>query len=143
MKNSYITDTIAVLLIILFVYTASSKMLDFAQFKVQLEIQAIPRWSVPILLYTLPGIEVSTALLLAFPSSRLIGFYLSVALIVVFTAYIGLALLHMFSRMPCSCGGVLKSLGWKNHFFFNLFFLLSSLTGLMLEKRERRLIGNN
>jgi putative oxidoreductase len=141
MKNSYITDAIAVLLIILFVYTASSKMLDFAQFKVQLEIQAIPRWSVPILLYTLPGIEMSTALLLAFPLSRIVGLYLSVLLMAVFTAYIALALMHIFSRVPCSCGGVLKSLGWKNHFFFNLFFLLSSLAGLILEKRERRLNG--
>jgi hypothetical protein len=59
-----------------------------------------------------------------------------------FTGYVGLILVNYFGRVPCSCGGVLKIMGWKTHFVFNLFFLLLTVTGIYITNRERRQAGN-
>ncbi|WP_457126819.1 MauE/DoxX family redox-associated membrane protein [Mucilaginibacter sp. HD30] len=138
MKTKQLLAFIAALLILLFVYTAVSKWLDFEQFKMQLYSQALPRVLATELIWTLPGIEIITALLLLFERTRSFGLYLSAGLMLVFTGYIALVMANFFGRTPCSCGGVIRSLGWKAHLFFNLFFLLLSVTGIVLANRERR-----
>jgi putative oxidoreductase len=141
MRHLYIINIISFLLILLFVYTAMSKLMDFEQFKTQMFNQALPREVATILIWTLPGLELLTAVMLFFEQTRLLGYYLSAVLLCLFTAYIALVLLHSFSRIPCSCGGVIKALGWKTHLVFNLFFLLLSILGIFIINRERRVIG--
>jgi putative oxidoreductase len=128
-------------LIELFAYTASSKLLDFNQFKVAMYGQTLPHEVTAILVWLLPGLEITVSLLLLFEKTRLTGFYASLILMVLFTGYISLVLLHYFGRVPCSCGGVIKALGWKLHLVFNLFFLLLSLLGIYVINRERRMSG--
>lgn len=142
MKKTLRIDIIAFLLILLFVYTAASKLMDFDKFQGQMHNQALPHWVATTSIWTLPEIELIVAFLLIFSLTRLAGLYASLLLMVVFTGYIGLVLLHVFSRVPCSCGGVLKVMGWKVHFFFNVFFLLLSYTGIVLMNRERRVGGD-
>lgn len=141
MRRINIIDIISFLLILLFVYTAMSKLLDFEQFKTQMFNQALPREVTTTLIWTLPGFELLTALMLLFERTRLLGYYMSAILLCLFTAYIALVLLHSFSHIPCSCGGVIKSLDWKMHLVFNLFFLLLSILGIFIINRERRVIG--
>jgi hypothetical protein len=141
MRRKYIIDIISFLLILLFVYTAMSKLMDFKQFKEQMFNQALPHEIALTLIWTLPGFEILTALMVFFKQSRLLGYYLSAILMCLFTLYIALVLLHYFSRVPCSCGGVIKALGWKMHIVFNLFFLLLSILGILIINRERRVIG--
>lgn len=142
MKRSTIIDIISFLLILLFVYTAASKLLDFKHFKIQMYIQTIPHKVSTALIWTLPSIEIIVALLLLFDKTRLFGLYLSSILLILFTGYITLVLLGYFGRMPCSCGGVITSLGWKNHLLFNLFFLLLSILGIYIINIERRSMAN-
>jgi putative oxidoreductase len=139
MKTKVTLDLIAALLILLFVYTAVSKWLDFEQFKMQLYSQALPRELATLLIWTLPGIELLTALLLLFERSRSFGFCVSACLMFLFTGYIALVLANYFGRTPCSCGGVIRALGWKAHLFFNIFFLLLSVSGIVFSNRERRI----
>ncbi|MDT3404251.1 MauE/DoxX family redox-associated membrane protein [Mucilaginibacter terrae] len=136
-----ITGIAAALLVALFVYTALSKWFAFQEFKVQMRVQAVPGWAADFLTWTLPTTELIVALLLITYKWRLIGFWLSLALMTSFTGYIMLVLVGYFGRVPCSCGGVLKSMGWQTHLFFNLFFLLLSILGIYLVNRERRMIG--
>lgn len=137
MKRTLLIDIIAFLLIFLFVYTAVSKSVDFDKFQGQMHNQTLPSWLATMLIWTLPEIELIVAFLLIFSLTRQAGLYASLLLMAVFTGYIGLVLLHVFSRVPCSCGGVLKIMGWKVHFFFNVFFLLLSCFGIVLMNRER------
>jgi putative oxidoreductase len=140
-KGETVTQICAFLLIVLFVYTAISKLIAFQNFQEQMLKQAVPVWMAKILIWALPAIELVVAVLLSISNLRLIGFMISFVLMMLFTTYIGLAMLNVFSRVPCSCGGVLKIMGWKVHFFFNLFFLLLSFTGILLMNRERRIAG--
>ena len=128
---------ITVLLIVLFMYTAVSKVIDHEEFRKQLANQEIPIWTVPTLQWLLPLSELLVVFLLILPSTRLSGLYSSAILMFVFTGYMGLVVLNVFDRVPCSCGGVLKSMGFTTHFFFNLFFLILSLVAIKLQRRIR------
>jgi putative oxidoreductase len=141
MKNTTIPEIISASLILLFAYTAASKLLDFEQFRLQMYNQTVPHDVATVLIWFVPGLEIITAILLGSPQTRLYGLYLSAVLISVFTGYIALVLLDYFGRTPCSCGGVIQSLGWKMHFVFNLFFLLLTALGIYFLNRERRISG--
>jgi hypothetical protein len=141
MKSKTALDIISFLLILLFIYTAVSKLIDFEQFKGQMYNQTLPHGVATLLIWTLPEIEILTGLLLLFEKTKPYGFYLSLILMILFTSYIILVLLNYFGRVPCSCGGVIKALGWKKHLILNLFFLLLSILAIFITNRERRLAG--
>ena len=129
---------ITFLLILLWVYTAASKLLNFSHFKVQMAAQMIPSQLSFFLVYTLPVVEIIAASLLFSPRTRLAGLYVSLMLMVLFTGYVGLVILNFYGRIPCSCGGVIGLFSWRVHFFFNLFFLLLTISGTYMVDRERR-----
>ncbi|RZK26470.1 MAG: hypothetical protein EOO43_02730 [Flavobacterium sp.] len=131
-KSSYssILLLICSLLILLWVYTAISKLANFAEFERQLNNQTFGKAFTTYLLWLIPVTEIAAALLLFFNRTRLYGLVLSALLMALFTGYISLVLLGYYDRVPCSCGGVLKQLGWSAHLWFNLFFLLLSVLGI-------------
>ena len=99
---------IPAVLILLFVYTGCSKLFDLESFTHTLYNQPIPRPLVPLLVLILPALEIATAACLLFDRTRLIGLYSGLALLTVFTLYIGAILVHLFTKVPCSCGGIFR-----------------------------------
>ncbi|RFZ90111.1 hypothetical protein D0C36_22990 [Mucilaginibacter conchicola] len=133
-----ITDIICFLLILLYCYTAFSKLADWSKFEEQMYNQSIPKGLAALLIRTLPATEVVVSFLLCFPRTRKAGLLLSLGLLILFTGYIGLVVAGFYDRVPCSCGGVLRSLGWTAHLFFNLVFLLLNLIAIYFTSRGRR-----
>jgi putative oxidoreductase len=130
-----IVQLIVFLLILLFVYTATSKLIDLKEFEKQLGKQHIYPSLATVLLWAIPVSEILTALLLAFKKTKLMGLCCSLFMLILFTAYIGLALIGFYKEVPCSCGGVLKQISWKVHFWFNIFFLFITSIGIWIEKK--------
>lgn len=128
-------EIICILLITLWVYTALSKLMDFALFKVQLSRQAIISDYAGIFVWFLPLIELVAALLLMFSITRKTGLLLSFSLMTIFTAYIGMVAFGIIEKSSCSCGGVLSQLGFKEHFWFNLVFLILAGLGIYLNSK--------
>jgi putative oxidoreductase len=126
------------LLILLFVYAALSKLLDLPLFRGQLYNQSFSHRLADVLVFGLPASELLTSGLLMFQRTRRYGLWLSALLMTVFTIYITLVLLQFWSRVPCSCGGVLAHLSWAQHLIFNLFFLALSVMALWLDPPQRR-----
>lgn len=135
MKNKLLL-TIVLLLVLLFTYTAFSKWLDMQGFVREMHNQPFPRWLGSWLVWVLPVLEMGIVLLLMFEPVRLAGLWLSLVLLALFTLYTALVLLQVFHRVPCSCGGVIKQLSWKQHLFFNLFFVVISWVGVCLQRRK-------
>lgn len=133
MKKPLVIEVICGSLVLLFTYTALSKLADFEEFKRQLSMQVFSPVLVKILLYLIPGVELLAVILMIVKVFRLLGLILSVLLMVVFTGYISLVLSDYYDHIPCSCGGVLSSLGWRAHLWFNAFFLVLSSVGLMFQ----------
>lgn len=133
-KELAITIIVA-LLVLLWSYTAASKLIDLKQFTQEIHNQTFSKNFSTLLLWFIPIAELLAAVLLLIQKTRLIGLILSAMLMFLFTGYISLVLLDYYDRTPCSCGGVLKQLGWQAHFYFNLFFLSLSLIGIYLHQK--------
>lgn len=128
----WVLHSIISLLILLWVYTALSKLIDIDQFTKDIKQQHLPLLIAQAIVWLLPAIELTAASLLMFPESRRAGLILSSILMMIFTFYIVLVLSGYFQNIPCSCGGVLKQLGWRNHLIFNIFFLVLGIMGIHL-----------
>src|SRR5690606_33339361 len=129
--KNFIIDFISLFFILLFVYASVSKLITFTDFQTQLgQSPLLAAFAVPVS-YAVIGIELVTSLLLAFEKTRKWGLYLFFLLMVMFTAYI-IIILNFTSFTPCSCGGVLESLGWTEHLIFNTVFILLALWALYL-----------
>lgn len=124
---------LASILILLWIYTAFSKVIEYDEFKRQLVNQVFSQRFTKVLAFVLPTIEILTGVLLLFRKSRLAGFVLSALLMGTFSIYIALVLSGYYNYTPCSCGGVLKSLSWQAHLWFNGFFLFIALLGTYLQ----------
>lgn len=131
-------DIISILLILLFVYTAVSKLSDFETFRGQMKAQPVAGWISSIAVWTLPSVEMITGILLTFSRTRLIGLCISLALMLTFTGYVSLALAGAFGTIPCSCGGIIGSLSWQDHLAVNLVFTGLSLTGIVVFRTQKK-----
>jgi uncharacterized membrane protein YphA (DoxX/SURF4 family) len=136
MKRKIIIEIISSLLILLFLYAGVSKWLAFKTFIGEMNNQPFPNWMTPYLVWSIPIIEVLIAIGLMFEKTRVPAFYSSFVLMMAFTIYTVAILLHSFSYVPCSCGGVIRKLTWPQHLVFNLFFVGISVLGIWLKKRD-------
>lgn len=138
-RRNIAISLICTLLIILWVYTALSKLSDIEVFSIQLSRQPEPiSTTAPILIWLLPLVELATAAMLMFNPTRKAGLLLSFFLMLAFTVYVALAVIGYWKDIPCSCGGVLNQLGWRNHLWFNLFFLIIAALGIAAERHSTR-----
>lgn len=128
------TEVVILLFVLLFVYAAVSKLLDFENFQVQLAqsplLSAFARW----VSWLVPLVELVVAAILLIPKLRFIGLLLSLSLMTMFTAYIFIVL-HYSAFVPCSCGGILEKMSWNVHLLFNMAFVLVSIMVLLWNNR--------
>jgi hypothetical protein len=80
--------------------------------------------------WVVPAVELVVALMLLMGRIKVVGFYAALTLMLVFTLYLAL-MLGSDRHLPCSCGGVISWMTWKQHLVFNLFFIGVTLTGLI------------
>ncbi|MCH7408137.1 hypothetical protein MM239_01915 [Belliella sp. DSM 111904] len=125
------------ILAMVFIYTAVSKVYDWEGTKRSLYNQVFPIWLADILLYVLPPIEIIIAVLLLLNHTTKLGLRLSIILMTLFTGYISLIILGVFERVPCSCGGIISTLGWGEHLVFNIILLFIALLGLFSCRTSR------
>ena len=120
---------------LLFVYAAISKLLDFENFRVQLAQSPLLSTYAGLIAPAVICLELLIVLLLSFKTFRLTGLYASFFLMVAFTVYIYL-ILNYSEFVPCSCGGIIEKLGWTEHLIFNIAFALLGLLAIVLTEKE-------
>ena len=135
MRKKIVLEVISSLLILLFLYTSLSKWLNFTEFTGDMNNQPFPNSLTPWLVWSIPIIEILIVIALLFERTRTAAFYASLFLMSAFTIYTIVVLLRAFDYIPCSCGGVIKSLTWTQHLFFNIFFVGISVAGIILRKK--------
>lgn len=135
MKRRRLAEIVAAVFILLFVYTATSKLFEFANFRYVLSRSPLIGSYAFFVAWALPIAELAIALLLFFPRSRRAGLWASLIIMLVFTGYLSY-MIYFTPDRPCSCGGVLKQMTWKQHLVFNIFFTLLALTGIWLSRKR-------
>jgi len=135
-KVNRLLDTIIFLFVVLFIYAAASKLMDYELFKAQIGRSPLIMHYVDVIAVTVPALEIIISLMLLTPRLQLIALYASCTLMFMFTAYI--AFILTFSPfVPCSCGGILNDMGWTAHLIFNIGFTMLAIAGIVLyNKRE-------
>ena len=129
--KAVVVELIVLLYILLFVYAAVSKLLDFENFQVQLGQSPLIGSFAGWLSWIVPFSELCIVGLLLVRRARLYGLYLSFLLMVFFTTYI-FTILNFSASIPCSCGGILERMDWQEHLWFNIFFVGIATVGLFL-----------
>jgi uncharacterized membrane protein YphA (DoxX/SURF4 family) len=131
-------EIICLLFVVLFLYTGINKASDINTFSAVFDHLPFPVRISSWLPYLIIAFELFAATTLLIPKSRLLGLYTSFSLMTVFTIYIAILLLND-KKLPCSCGGVLRQMNWRQHLIFNLFFLVLALIGIILFDRQQTL----
>lgn len=138
MKRSNVAIVIICTLIIaLFVYASTAKLLDYYNFQFGLSESPFIAPFSNILAWAVPASELLIVGLLVIPALRLVGLYASFLLMSLFTVYIA-AMLLSGSDIPCSCGGILEEMSWEAHIVFNGVFVALSAYGIYLQRKKRR-----
>lgn len=135
-KRQILIECISALLILLFLYASMSKFMDFYTFTGEMLNQPLPHYLTRFLIWFIPITEIVLCLLLLFERTRLLGLYGSLGFMSLFTIYSIIIVLNFFGRIPCSCGGVIKRLTWRQHIILNLFFVAVSISGIILQRKK-------
>ncbi|TQM21738.1 DoxX family protein [Chryseobacterium aquifrigidense] len=123
--------------ILLFVYAAVSKILDFENFQIQIAQSPLLSTYAGITSYAVIIAELLISFCLMFPRYRIYGLYSSLGLMTSFTIYIYL-IIHYSEFVPCSCGGILEKLGWDEHLIFNIGCAIMAAIGIYLSVRLKQ-----
>ncbi|MBA4744533.1 MAG: hypothetical protein H2058_04680 [Muricauda sp.] len=133
--HSKFVTLFSLLLTILFVYTAVSKLMHLDTFQLRVERMPYIASHAPLISWGVPFLELVIAGLLWFPKYRKTALYASLVLLGLFTTYI-IIVLKYSNSIPCSCGGVISAMGWKDHILFNTAFMLMALLGILWSNKR-------
>lgn len=134
MRKDEVITLITIIFVALFFTTGIEKVWDHRLFVITLSRQPLPDWMKGILAWGLPLAELITVALLVIPSTRLMGLYVSLILMLMFTGYTAYASAEPWGFVPCACGKLFNSLSWMQHFWVNLGFVGLAITGIALNK---------
>lgn len=132
MKRFLPINLIALAFIFLFSYAALIKLLDHEKFVIDISKSPLLTDYAVLISYAIPSIELICCVMLAF--TRVSGLYVAFTLMTLFTVYI-IAILQFSYYIPCSCGGILQSMGWKEHLVFNIAFMMLAVLAVIMQWR--------
>ena len=133
--HSKLVTLFSLLLTILFVYTAVSKLVHLDSFEFRLGRMPYIAPYASLLSWAVPFLELIIAGLLWLPRYQIMALYGSFVLMGCFTLYIVLVL-KFSDSIPCSCGGVISALGWTDHILLNVSFMVLALLGILWSKKH-------
>jgi hypothetical protein len=130
-KKQLIVEIIVSLFVVLFLYAAGIKLIEYKTFVSQIGMSPLVTRYSGVLAWLVPTTEIVLSVMLMVPRFRGLGLYGSFGLMMMFTLYI-IAMFSLDTKLPCACGGVLSNLGWREHLLFNIVFDLLGLAAIML-----------
>ncbi|MDR6782831.1 MauE/DoxX family redox-associated membrane protein [Pedobacter africanus] len=129
-----VVDVICYLFVLLFLYAATSKLLEYDKFQLQISKSPIITDFASVLVWLVPGLEIVISIMLLIKKTITAGLYAAFMLMSLFTFYI-YAILNFSDFIPCSCGGVLENMKWSEHFIFNIVFIILAILGILLQTK--------
>jgi len=129
-----IMDIAVYLFIMLFMYTAASKLLTIKSFASTLAKSPLIGSLNFMVAWVIPIIEIIISIMLIFPSVRKTGMQASLLLMTIFTIYL-IYMVFSGSELPCHCGGVISTMTWQQHIWFNLGFIALATAALGTQKK--------
>jgi hypothetical protein len=123
----YFAKVMTGLLIFLFLYTALTKLYDVSRFAAAMKHNNLLYPYADVLKWLVPVTEIIIVILLCILQTRRTGILISAILLALFAGYISYMLLQD-SDLPCTCGGILESMSWKQHLMLNISMAALSMS---------------
>jgi hypothetical protein len=137
---SLLTEITAALFVLLFLYTALDKLKNHAFFVGQLRHNPLLVSLAGFLSWAVPFTELVIVALLIIPSRRRLALLLSGVLMLIFTTYVAY-MLFSGSELPCTCGGIISDLTWKQHLFVNTLFTIAAFISFWIYPYRPELVA--
>jgi hypothetical protein len=135
MTKNIVSQVCRFLLLLVFAYTVYHKLVDMSKFEsTLLKSTLIDVYQVKYLLYLIPAIEL-TAIFFLLRKDYLIGLYISLFVMLLFTIYL-VALNNFSFYKGCSCGGIFNEMSYAQHILVNIILVVICLVGLFLYKER-------
>lgn len=134
-RKSTLVDIICYLFVLLFLYAATSKLIEYDKFQLQISKSPIITDYAHILVWMVPALEIIISIMLLVERTKMLGLYAAFGLMLMFTVYI-YAILNYSDSIPCSCGGVLQKMTWDQHLIFNIIFVILGIIGVILHTKN-------
>jgi hypothetical protein len=129
LKQITALDIVSFLFSFLFLYAAMGKLVEYDLFVAQIGKSPLITRYADLISWLVPAVELIIVVMLFIPRLRLFALYGSFTLMFAFTIYI-IMILTLSPYVPCSCGGILNSMGWTEHLIFNIVFTLLAVLGI-------------
>lgn len=136
--NKIAIEVIVAILLLVWLHTGISKLIDHRSFQVQLTQNPIFHNIATLASYAGPILEIILAILLIPKKTRLWGLAGSFFLMGFFSWYV-YYLMTTLPSLPCSCGGIVGWLNWPQHLTLNIFLTVISLIGFFLVRKQKRI----
>jgi uncharacterized membrane protein YphA (DoxX/SURF4 family) len=130
------TNLVRYLFILMFSYAAISKWLNYDVFYAQINKQPFDNKYTPLLIWGIPCAEILVSLLMIVPRTSRLGLQIATAMMIFFTGYIVLIKLNYYDEVPCSCGGIITQFTWNQHLIFNLFFVITGISAVIIQSKK-------
>lgn len=131
MIRYYFSQSIRIILLLMFCYTTYHKLIDLNKFEATLlKSTLIEEYQVKYLLYIIPSLELVAVFFLLRKNYR-VGFFISFFLMLLFTLYL-VALNNYSFYKGCSCGGIFNEMSYSQHIIINISFILLSVVGIFI-----------
>ncbi len=137
-----VIEVISSLFILLFVYTAVVKLVEHNTFEAALSRFPLIKAQADLVSWVFPIMEIFVVIFLFIPSIRKWGFIASFFLMFGFTGFI-IYMIYFTPNLPCSCGGVIAQMTWRQHLLFNIFFTVLAAIGIQLTLKPKFFIAIN
>ncbi len=123
--------------IALFAYSATDKLADFDVYSIKMHRQPFPEYISAFLVIAVPMAELCASVLTAIQKTYRYGLYSSFSLMASFTTYALFAYREFWGYVPCACGALFSSMGWRIHAAFNLELSLIAFAGILSMQGNR------
>lgn len=132
--KNIIGKSISIFLIIFWLFVGLEKAWSWQNFRISLQQQPLPDWSIGIIFWLVPLLEILTGILLAFRSNKMqrLGYWGSILLLSAFTIFIGLGVAGVYEKRPCTCSSIFNEMSWEWHLVVNMILLSASILGLLI-----------
>jgi putative oxidoreductase len=136
--SNAIKEGLTAIFIILWLYVGITKLIDFRSMYLQMNLSpfAFFRNFDNEIAVGIPSIEILIGIILILKKTRLVGFYASFVLMIIFTAYVVFLMIKM-PKLPCTCGGIISQLNWTQHLILNIALTFVALFGIALHRKNK------
>jgi uncharacterized membrane protein len=129
-KWTLTVESIAGVIMCLFLFTGLDKLYNYKQFRDALSKSPVLTNVAGIVAWSLPVAEIFIATALFIPAMRKTGLKATILLLAVFTVYLSY-MMAFAPKLPCMCAGLLESLSWKSHIIFNAVMIVLAIIGIV------------